>query len=182
TAPGIWGLGALWGKGRPADRSAGKHVGVLGTPGQPRGVAAFGEIAGVGGVLLEHHDLGVVDGPHGVVRGRPQIDNLAYRTANTAQIRIWFLCAQTDLFGTNGNDQLRSGSRLLRVGQDVLAVTVVDPGTAVGGVADRSGEDVGGADEPRDEPGGGRLVDLRRGAELLHEPLVHDGDAVGHGQ
>jgi hypothetical protein len=41
---------------------------------------------------------------------------------------------------------------------------------------------VGGADEARDEGGGGAFVDLGRGADLFDAALVEDGDAVAHRQ
>ena len=46
----------------------------------------------------------------------------------------------------------------------------------------RAVDQVGAAHEPRDERARRPLVDVLRGAHLLDPALVHDGDAVGHGQ
>ncbi len=52
----------------------------------------------------------------------------------------------------------------------------------VGGALDRSGEQVGLADEARDEAVGGPVVDVDRRAQLLDATFVHDREAIRHGE
>ncbi len=63
-----------------------------------------------------------------------------------------------------------------------VAVADPDRGRAAADRLGRAAQQVGGADEPRHELGRGTLVDLPRPGELLDQAVVHDGDAVAHGE
>src|SRR6516162_9689590 len=81
------------------------------------------------------------------------------------------------MFRSDSNDPLIS-RRIVRDRQQMPALDRHHAG-ASGGLA---GQQVAPADELRDEPAMGRIVDIRRRADLLDAALVHDHDSVRDGE